>query len=71
MAGGRSGKSGGILGKSAVRRSAWARLGKQVNRVLLGWVQTKFKVNGKKLLPNDSKVMRIMVSVIGCREAHV
>ncbi len=51
-------------GGAPSRRSAYWLLRKHVNETLLGWVQSKFKVNGRKLLPNDQAVTRIMVS--GC-----
>ncbi|KAI8474715.1 MAG: hypothetical protein J3K34DRAFT_518018 [Monoraphidium minutum] len=70
--GGRTGKSSAKKKGSLTRSAAAAAtkkdkpttFGAKVFRVLFGWLDTKVKVNGKKLMPNSTVVLRFMAPLV-------
>lgn len=55
-AGGKGGKStGGAAHKTPKTR--W----QQLNKLLFGWANTTFKINGKKLVPHSAVILKFMV----------
>lgn len=60
---GSSSKAGAAAAAAAKKppASALGRLGKALRKRLTGWLDPKFKRNGKKLLPSSAIIMRFMV----------
>jgi hypothetical protein len=55
---GAAGKAGAKAGAHKPPKSAWQR----ASKLLFGWTNSTFKVNGKKLLPHNAVLWRFMVS---------
>ncbi|KIY98973.1 hypothetical protein MNEG_8988 [Monoraphidium neglectum] len=65
----KSGKKGSLNARSAAAAAAAKKnkpttFGGRVYRALFGWLETKVKVNGKKLLPNSTAVLRFMAPLV-------
>lgn len=71
----RSGGGGGLAstlkssagGGAATKQSFWTVIDKSYKALykrILGWAHTKFKINGKKLLPHDAVIWKFMVSLV-------
>ena len=58
--GGKSKKSAAEI-KAAAKRARHATLSYRLHKKVFGWMEGKFKINGKKLVPNDYVIWKFMV----------